>query len=171
MADCTIRLLSLADALLWRELRLQMLRTEPQAFHADLSEVAGRSEADWRESMQPLPDAIFGLFDGEALVGSACFIKEKQVKLAHKGWLMAVYVAPDLRGRGWGRELVRAVIAHAREHVDVLLTGASLAGAPVYRAEGFETYGIERDASRVNGKSIDDELMAIHFRSGSGFAQ
>jgi hypothetical protein len=61
---------------------------------------------------------------------------------------------------------VRAVIGHAREHVDVLLTGASLAGAPVYKVEGFETYGVERDASRVNGKSIDDELMAIHFRNG-----
>jgi hypothetical protein len=61
------------------------------------------------------------------------------------------------------------VIGHARQHVDVLLTGASRAGAPVYKAEGFETYGVERDASRVNGRSIDDELMAIHFRNG--FAQ
>ena len=58
------------------------------------------------------------------------------------------------------------MIEHAREHVDVLLTGASLAGAPVYKAEGFETFGIERDASRVGGKSIDDELMTIHFRNG-----
>ena len=78
--------------------------------------------------------------------------------------MLAVYVAPDLRGQGWGGRLVQALIEHARQHVDVLLTGASVAGAPVYRAHGFVTYGVERDASRVNGKSIDDELMAIHFR-------
>ena len=161
-----IRILTPDDAAAWRELRTEMLRVAPESFHADLSEVAGWGEPEWRASIRPLPDARFGLFRGGVLVGSACFFREKAVKLAHKGWMTAVYVQPELRGQGWGRKLVRAVIVHAREHVDVLLTGASLAGAPVYKSEGFETYGIERDASRVNGKPIDDELMAIHFRNG-----
>ena len=159
-----IRLLTADDAPAWRALRTEMLRDAPESFHADLSEVEHWGEAEWRRSIRPLPDARFGLFAGDALAGSACFFQEKAVKLRHKGWMTAVYVVPDLRGQGCGRRLVRAVIAHARDHVDVLLTGASRAGAPVYKAEGFETYGIERDASRVNGKSIDDELMAIHFR-------
>ena len=167
--DCTIRILTGEDWSAWRALRIEMLRDAPESFHADLSEVEHWGEAEWRDSIRPLPDARFGLFVGEKLAGSACFFREKAVKLQHKGWMTAVYVVPELRGQGWGRELVRAVIAHAREHVDVLLTGASRAGAPVYKAEGFVTYGIERDASRVNGKSIDDELMAIHFRNG--FAQ
>ena len=159
-----IRILTPADASAWRELRIEMLRDAPESFHADLSEVADWSRDDWRNSIRPLPDARFGLFRDGTLAGSACFFREEGAKLAHKGWLTAVYVVPGLRGQGWGRKLVRAVIDHAREHVDVLLTGASVAGAPVYREEGFETFGIERDASRVNGKSIDDELMAIHFR-------
>ena len=164
--DSSIRLLTPDDWSDWRHLRVEMLRDAPEAFHADLSEVADWGEAEWRKSIRPLPDARFGLFDRNALAGSACFFREKGVKLAHKGWMTAVYVVPELRGQGWGRKLVRAVIRHAREHVDVLLTGASIAGAPVYKAEGFEPFGIERDASRVNGKSIDDELMAIHFRNG-----
>ena len=167
--DPVIRILTPDDAAAWRGLRIEMLRDAPESFHADLSEVAHWGEAEWRESIRPLPDARFGLFAGGELAGSACFFREKAVKLKHKGWMTAVYVAPDLRGQGWGRRLVRAVIEHARDHVDVLLTGASRAGAPVYKAEGFETYGIERDASRVDGKPIDDELMAIHFRNG--FAQ
>ena len=161
-----IRILTPDDAAAWRELRSEMLRVAPESFHADLSEVAGWGEPEWRASIGPLPDARFGLLHGAKLSGSACFFREKAVKLAHKGWMTAVYVRPELRGQGWGRKLVRAVIVHAREHVDVLLTGASLAGAPVYKSEGFETYGIERDASRVDGKSIDDELMTIHFRNG-----
>lgn len=172
MADePTIRLLTSADAAAWRNLRIAMLRDAPESFHADLSEVETRSDQEWRASIRPLPDALFGLVREGELVGSAGFYTEKRRKLAHKGCLMAVYVVPELRGQGWGRKLVRAVIEHAREHVDVLLTGASVAGAPVYRAEGFETFGIERDASRVNGKSIDDELMAIHFRAPNGFAR
>jgi GNAT superfamily N-acetyltransferase len=167
--DGMIRILIPDDWASWRALRVEMLRDAPVSFHADLSEVEHWGEAEWRESIRPLPDARFGLFHDGALAGSACFFREKAVKLRHKGWMTAVYVAPELRGEGWGRRLTRAVIEHARQHVDVLLTGASRAGAPVYKAEGFETYGIERDASRVNGKSIDDELMAIHFRNG--FAQ
>jgi len=161
-----IRILMPEDWAAWRDLRIEMLRDAPDAFHADLSEVAPWGEGEWRASIRPLPDARFGLFSGGALAGSACFFREKGAKLAHKGWMTAVYVIPRLGGQGWGRALVRAVIGHAREHVDVLLTGASLAGAPVYKAEGFATYGIERDASRVGGRSIDDELMAIHFRNG-----
>ena len=161
-----IRILTPDDWAAWRDLRIEMLRQEPEAFHADLSEAEAFGEAEWRASIGPLPDALFGLYLDRGLAGSACFAREIGVKLAHKGWLTAVYVQPDLRGQGWGGKLVRAVIEHAREHVDVLLTGASIAGAPVYRAEGFETFGTERDASRVNGKSIDDELMAIHFRNG-----
>jgi GNAT superfamily N-acetyltransferase len=167
--DGMIRILIPDDWASWRALRVEMLRDAPVSFHADLSEVEHWGEAEWRESIRPLPDARFGLFHDGAPAGSACFFREKAVKLRHKGWMTAVYVAPELRGEGWGRRLTRAVIEHARQHVDVLLTGASRAGAPVYKAEGFETYGIERDASRVNGKSIDDELMAIHFRNG--FAQ
>jgi GNAT superfamily N-acetyltransferase len=167
--DLVIRILTADDWAAWRDLRIEMLRDAPEGFHADLSEVAEWGEAEWCKSVPALPAARFGLFANGALAGSACFFGEKAVKLRHKGWMTAVYVVPELRGQGWGRELVRAVIGHAREHVDVLLTGASRAGAPVYQAEGFETYGIERDASRVDGKSIDDELMAIHFRNG--FAQ
>jgi GNAT superfamily N-acetyltransferase len=164
--DPVIRILTDDDWAAWRDLRTEMLRDAPEGFHADLSEVAGWGEAEWRRSMPSLPNARFGLFARGSIAGSACFFREKAVKLAHKGWMTAVYVAPALRGRGWGRKLTRAVIEHARQHVDVLLTGASPAGAPVYKAEGFVTYGIERDASRVNGQSIDDELMAIHFRNG-----
>jgi len=164
--DTIIRILTPEDAPAWRALRIEMLTRDPEGFHADLAEAEAMTAQDWLDRMPRLPDAIFGLFRGERLAGSAGFFTEKSAKLRHKGMMVAVYVAPDLRGQGWGRRLVRAVIEHARAHVDVLLTGASRAGAPVYKAEGFATYGIERDASRVNGKSIDDELMAIHFRNG-----
>ena len=166
--DLTLRILTVEDWAAWRDLRIEMLRDAPEGFHADLSEVADWGETEWRGSIRPLPDARFGLFRNGALAGSACFLREKAIKLRHKGWMTAVYVTPELRGQGWGRKLTRAVIDHAREHVDVLLTGASRAGAPVYKAEGFVTYGIERDASRVDGRSIDDELMAIHFDRRTG---
>ncbi|MEM5594526.1 hypothetical protein AAHH67_27330 [Niallia circulans] len=32
----------------------------------------------------------------------------------------------------------------------------------VYRAFGFETYGIDRKAIKINGKYYDEELMVLY---------
>jgi RimJ/RimL family protein N-acetyltransferase len=103
------------------------------------------------------------LFDGSELVGSCGFYAKKEPKLAHKGEMWGVYVTPAFRRRGHALALVLATIAHAKHYVDVLLTGASTAGAPIYKRAGFKAYGVERDAYRVNGVSLDNELLAIHF--------
>jgi RimJ/RimL family protein N-acetyltransferase len=159
-----IRALAVDDVLQWRDLRLRMLLEDPEGFHADLSESEALTEDEWRSRMPAMPDALFGLFVDGRLCGSAGFIREKRRKLAHKGMMVAVYVAPEQRGLGHATALVRAVVDHARGHVDVLQTGASTSGAPVYKKLGFQPYGIERDASRVGSQSFDNELMAIHFR-------
>jgi RimJ/RimL family protein N-acetyltransferase len=163
MSDPIIRALTADDAQSWRQLRLEMLERDPQGFFADLDQARARSEEDWRHSIPTSPDVIFGLFDGNELVGSCGFYAEKQPKLAHKGQMWGVYVTPAFRRKGHAFSLVLATIAHARHHVDVLLTGASVAGAPIYKRAGFETYGLERDAYRVDGVSLDNELLAIHF--------
>ena len=163
MSDPIIRALTVGDAISWRKLRLEMLERDPQGFFADLGQARARSEEDWRHSIPASPDVLFGLFDGDELVGSCGFYAKKEPKLAHKGEMWGVYVTPAFRRRGHALALVLATIAHAKHYVDVLLTGASVAGAPVYKRAGFKTYGVERDAYRVNGVSLDNELLTIHF--------
>lgn len=164
MTAPSIRPLTVADVHAWRELRLEMLERDPQGYYADLDQTRAQSDCEWQRSIPSLPDVLFGLFDGERLIGSCGFYVEKVPKLAHKGEMWGVYVSQEFRGHGHALALVQAVIAHARDRVDVLLTGASAAGAPFYKRAGFETYGIERDAYRVDGLSLDNELMAIRFR-------
>ena len=163
--DHEIRPLTREDAAAWRALRIEMLRDSPASFHADLEQARARSDEDWvRAIPENGRDVTFGLFVGGALVGSAGFYVQSPPKLAHKGMMWGVYVAPAHRRRGLAGALVRRVIAHARSCVAVLQTGASAAGASVYRREGFVPYGFERDSVRVDGVSYDEEHLAIHFQ-------
>ena len=63
------------------------------------------------------------LMDGEDLLGSVSLLVEDAPALQDRGgpWLGSLFVRPEARGRGAGRLLVDAAVAHAaREDVQVL---------------------------------------------------
>ena len=55
---------------------------------------------------------LFGIFDGETLIGTATCSYEKDLHLA---CLNDVFVAPDHRKKGWGKALVRTVLSDYSE--------------------------------------------------------
>jgi RimJ/RimL family protein N-acetyltransferase len=68
------------------------------------------------------------------------------------------------RGSGLAASLVQRVIAHARTLVEEICATvvASSAGAHrLYRANGFEQYGLERRALKVGNEYHDEVLMAL----------
>jgi GNAT superfamily N-acetyltransferase len=69
-----------------------------------------------------LPTTLL-LMDGEDLLGSVSLLVEDAPALQDRGspWLGSLFVLPEARGRGGGRVLVEAAVAHAaREGVAVL---------------------------------------------------
>ncbi|EIZ78943.1 hypothetical protein WSK_2486 [Novosphingobium sp. Rr 2-17] len=141
-----------------------MLERNPEGFFADLDQARAHADEAWQRGIPAMPDVLLGLFDGTNLIGSCGFYVEKLPKLAHKGQMWGVYVRDSYRGRGLGLRLVEALIGHARNHVEVLLTGATTAGAPVYKKAGFESYAMERDAYRVGGVSLDCEMLRLQLK-------
>ena len=166
-----IRPLRAADADAWRALRLQALKQEPAAFASSYEEAALTDPVEFARSIPPEGEAavLFGLFVDGALEGAAGFVVFGGLKLKHKGLLWGVYVRPSWRRRGFGKALVGRVIEHARAHVALLqagVTAADGAARRIYLALGFEPYGLERAALRVDGVDIDEELLWIDFRQG-----
>lgn len=161
-----IRKLAPADAAAWRALRLEALQKHPTAFAESFEEAAQRDVAWFRDRM-PAPDAvnaIFGVFDHGRLAGCAGFAVQTFAHLRHKGVMWGVYLQPGLRGRGIGDALVGRVIQHARAHVAVLQAAVAVdnrAAAALYRRAGFKSYGREPRALRVDGRDIDEELLAL----------
>jgi ribosomal protein S18 acetylase RimI-like enzyme len=164
-----IRPLGAADAEAWRALRLQALKEEPRAFTASYEEAAATAPADFARRMPSDggPAVLFGLFVEGALEGSAGFSVQQGRKLGHKGLLWGVYIRPDWRRRGFGRALVGRVISHARAHVALLqaaVVADNISARRLYRSLGFEPYGVERAAVRVDGEDVDEVLLWIDFR-------
>jgi len=73
-------------------------------------------------------------------------------------------VDPAFRGRGIGRALLEALVARARALPDLAslhlwVTAGQDAARRLYSSCGFEVYGREPDALRVEERSYDQEYM------------
>ena len=162
-----VRRLGPGDAEAFRALRLFALATAPAAF-ASSPEEDGTLSIETIKARLPLagPNAVFGAFADDELVGIAGFVLSEKAKHRHKGLMWGVFVSPRWQGHGLGASLVRAVIAHAAEHARVVQAGVLISNdvaRKLYRALGFEPYGIERKALQVDGVFHDEELIALEF--------
>jgi RimJ/RimL family protein N-acetyltransferase len=164
-----VRRLAREDAAIYRSLRLIALESEPEAFSADLDQERGQDIA-WfeRRLARPEPSGTFGAFLAERLVGMASLIVNPGAKQRHRGLVVGVFVAPEARGRSVGFELLGRLLDDAAGRVDIVdlavATGNGSARA-LYARLGFRPYGIMRDALRVNGRSIDEELLSLDLRA------
>jgi ribosomal protein S18 acetylase RimI-like enzyme len=162
-----IRPMRASEATAWREMRLEALQAHPTAFMDSYEEAVARPLADLEARFAaPGPNVTLGVFADGALMGTAGFVVDTQLKARHKGMMVGVYLRPALRGTGAADALIAALIAHARQHVEVLRAVVNPANEParkLYFRHGFSTYGREPRALRWDGVDHDDELIAIVF--------
>ena len=129
---------------IYRELRLRSLADAPDAFYSTLESESARSPEDWAARLA-----------AAAVSGKDCpLVAELDGKPAGLVWVKAdgvnaelvhvfqMWVAPERRGNGVGRELLRAALDWARERearfvaLDVTLSNAS--ALRLYERAGFK---------------------------------
>jgi GNAT superfamily N-acetyltransferase len=155
-----IRPLRPNEAELYREIRLEALRLHPTSLSAAFEQEAARPMDHFVERLTG--NVIFGGFRNGALLGCVGFQREAGQKRTHKGHLWGMYVRAPARGTGLARLLVDAVIEHARTEVEVLLlsvVATSVAAHRLYLSCGFEPFGVEPRALRVDGQDYDEIHM------------
>ncbi|WP_417309019.1 GNAT family N-acetyltransferase [Devosia sp.] len=167
--NLSVRRLGPADLDAYRAIRLEALLAAPMAFGSDHGREVALSDADWRHRLEH--DHVFGAFAAGRLVGTSTFFADVAEKMRHRGHLVAVYVRDDARGMGVGRALVDAVIAVARSQVLQLYLSVTVgndAALRLYEAAGFEIYGTDPRALRIDGQFYDEHLMVLRLDEGSG---
>lgn len=160
-AEVDVRRLLPQEASAYRDIRLEALRLEPEAFSSTFAAESRQSLAWFAARLDSA--AIFAAFSAGALVGIAGFLTKPGQKEAHKGVLVGMYVRPGARNAGIGRRLVEAVIEYARQHVEILqltVVGTNEPARRLYRRVGFVEYGIEKNALKQDGRYWDEALMA-----------
>lgn len=148
------------DTEIFRAIRLEALKTAPEAFVSDYASESAKPAESFAESLANV--AVFGAFHGEELLGIAGFYVEEKVRLAHKGVLIAVYVRPRARSAGVARRLVEAVLEHARgrvEQVNLAVERRNINARRLYTSLGFVEYGMEKNAVKMGDRYFDDVLM------------
>ncbi|MET4386431.1 RimJ/RimL family protein N-acetyltransferase [Bradyrhizobium sp. F1.4.3] len=157
-----IRLLTSADAALYRPVRLEALAAHPTAFSSAFAREQEQPLAWFEERL--LTSDVFGAFIAQELVGVAGFRRQEGAKTEHKAVLWGMYVRPDARKFGVGRRLVDAVVAHGAKHVEQLqlaVVSGNTAAIRLYTAAGFVEYGREVKALKHDGRYFDEILMAL----------
>ncbi|MCA6123546.1 GNAT family N-acetyltransferase [Bradyrhizobium sp. WSM 1704] len=157
-----IRRLTPADAALYREIRLEALRTSPEAF-ASAFETESVHPVEWFAQRLEGGVVIIGAFRQGQLVGIVGFVQGHGPKQQHKGALVSMYVRPTARRAGVGHRLVEAALDLAAQSVELVQLGVTAGNEPAYRlymSLGFVEYGVERHALKIDGRYFDEILMA-----------
>jgi len=154
------------EAAAFRALRQRALVEHPEAFYSSPTEERSLEDVQRQLRERPGGSAILGAFYDDVIVGTAGLRRETFQKGAHKALVWGMYVAAEVRRRGVARALLERAIEHARAMGGVALVQLSVsvpnpAARALYASLGFVTWGIEPDAIRVDGRSVDEEHMGL----------
>lgn len=163
--DIQLRTLNSDDHQAYRQLRLEMLREEPIAFGADYDSTASLPEQHFRDRTQYAADNfIIGAFAAADLVGSCGGRREQGFKRQHIGYIWGMYLQTQHRGTGTAAAMLNAAIEGLKqlpglELIQLAVTAGNRSAEQLYLNAGFQEYGVERAALKVDGKNFDERLM------------
>ena len=161
-----IRILQAGDATVYQSLRLRGLRECPSAFASSFEEEAATPIDVVAARLAKQQDgATFGAFENDLLVGIVGLRRESMRKLAHKAYIWGMFVAPDARNGGVGRQLLAHALEYAGEvlrvrQVNLGVNADNLPAIALYRRMRFEPFGRERGFMLLDGKLHDEVHMA-----------
>jgi RimJ/RimL family protein N-acetyltransferase len=160
-SEVQIRRLTPEDAQVYRAVRLESLRANPEAYGSTF-EVENTHPLPWFAERIGSCE-VFGAFANNELVGVAGLLRNKGRKEEHKTYLWGMYVRAAWRNAGIGRRLVATLVDYARNQVELIQLAVVTSNEParrLYASLGFVEYGIERKSLKHHGQYFDEVLMA-----------
>lgn len=164
-----VRMLQESDADAFRRIRRERLERDPRAFAESIAEHDAISPETITSRLRRASgeNFVIGAFaESGDLIGIAGFSRSPRLKSRHKGVIWGVYVRPGFRGQGIGRAILAALIDRARQEAGLeqiqLSVSTGQAGAKrIYESLGFEAFGRERHALKVDGEYVDEDHMVL----------
>jgi ribosomal protein S18 acetylase RimI-like enzyme len=157
-----IERLSPCHAGAYRALMLEAYAAHPEAFTSTVAERERRPLSWWEARLSAEPAAhelVLGAFDGVDLIGVVGLSFEQREKVRHKAKLFGMYVRPQYRGQGLGRQLVQSALTHARQRpgvklVQLTVTETNTPAVALYESCGFLRFGTEPRAVALGSQYV-----------------
>jgi ribosomal protein S18 acetylase RimI-like enzyme len=156
-----IRALTGADAPAYQRLRLEGLRDSPTAFASHYEDERHSTVDTVVTRLEPTPDRVtFGAFEDGSLIGIVGIVREARRNLRHKALIFGMYVTPASRKKGVGHALLEHTLGHAAgmsglRQINLCVNATNASAIAMYRAAGFELFGMERAFLIVDGAAQD----------------
>ncbi len=158
-----IRPLVAADAVAYKALRDEALRTARDAFTSDYESSVGRNASEYVARFGALESGQFflGAFDAAGqLLGCLGCEREQRTKQRHCAVVVGMMVSPAAQRRGIGRMLVEACVRAARQvpgltQLVLTVTASNQHVVRLYEQAGFRAWGLLPNAIVVDGVGYD----------------
>lgn len=162
------RKLKCSDALEFRQIRLECLKTFPESFGTVYEDEVGKKKLYFEEMIEQESADIFffGAFAEDKLIGEAGFVRGNRTKTRHRGEIVAMYVNPNFHGQKIGenllRELLKAVFELENiEQVSLTVVADNRSAVRLYERVGFETFGVQKNYFKFGEKYWDQRFMQL----------
>jgi ribosomal protein S18 acetylase RimI-like enzyme len=160
MSDIEIRQLTLDDVEAYRDIRLEMLRDNPENFGESYEDNL-EYELDFFEN-RIANSPIYGGFQNGILLATAGYFIQRGAKVCHKAMVWGVYVKPESRGYRLSQKLIEKNIKDCSQYVEQVLihiSAKNISALKVYQDIGFKEFGCEPNARKIGGKYFDEISM------------
>lgn len=159
--NTTIRRLTPTDIDQYRNIMLEAYESHPEAFTSNVEERAALPVKWWYSRLNHsdnTSEMVIGALNKSELVGVVGVAFETRYKIRHKSHLFGMYVKPEARKHGIGKELVLAALSIARLHpyttiMQLTVTDGNQAAKKLYESCGFTIFGVEPFAVLVGENS------------------
>ena len=164
-----IRPLVAVDAVAYKTLRDEALRTSPDAFTSDYESSVGRDASEYVARFGTLESGQFflGAFDAAGqLLGCLGCEREQRIKQRHCAMVVGMMVAPRAQRQGIGQQLVTDCVEAARRvpgltQLVLTVTASNTHVVRLYEQAGFRAWGLLPNAIVVDGVGFD-KLHMVH---------
>ena len=164
--DCTIEILTSGKWQVLKDLWLEALQQNPEAYGSSYEEESIRSDEEWRQKFDAGPKYVARV--GEMYVGLMGVQFEKKIKMAHSAQIVGVYVSPEYRGKGIGRTMMERALADLHANPKIVRVGIGVNtlqeyAVKLYHDLGFKDYGPAEKVTKVGGVYYDHMQMQLLF--------
>jgi ribosomal protein S18 acetylase RimI-like enzyme len=139
------------------------LEQEPHSFGASPEDDRTQDPRFVEAALRDPDQAILGAF-APGLVGMVGIYRDRLLKARHKAHIWGMYVSPQGRGKGTGKQLMQAALRWAEGQqgilqVHLIVSARTPVAQNLYRSLGFIHWGTEPSALCINGELVDDQHM------------
>lgn len=159
----TIRILTEQEWPLWREIRLEAIRTHPEAFYGDYDEELALTDAQWQGKAKHSTYFV-AEHPGQWQAGAG-LLRYNERKLAHRAYIFGIYVRESARGNKLADALMEAILHHANGKLELLTLGVgdhNAAAIRIYERHGFVACGRTPNMLKHDGRYYHEITMVRH---------